>query len=118
MADGYYGAALAYLESQLGGPVEEIEDDATTGATPASIIGNDPEAVLTAVVNLGANPVYLALDSRVSTTRGFYLASNGGTVVFKVIEDGTLSTRELWAVSPVGASSLYLLRVRRRALKG
>jgi hypothetical protein len=110
------GAAGQWLARQYGGPVEERETSPATSATAVSVCNNDPEAVQILFVNTGANTVNLGLTVAMAIAGGIILAANGGSVSMSVSEDGTLPSREWFARSAAGASSLYILRIRRYAL--
>lgn len=108
-----YGAAVDYLTKKFGGPASESEDVVTSTTTAAPLLGNDPDAMMLTIVNLGSNAAYLGLDARVSATRGLYLAPNGGAISMIVDEDGTLPCRNWHVVSPSGNTAIYYLRTRR-----
>lgn len=118
MAELERGAAAEFLAKKFGGLIEEVESSPLVTSSAAAITNNDPESVELLFLNLGLQGVYLALDGRVSSSRGVYLAPSGGNAVFTVEEDGTLPTREWWAVAPGGVTLLYVLRVRRSAREG
>lgn len=106
-------AARAYLRATYGGDFQEEEGSVATAAGPASLGGNDPECIERVFCNLGGNTVYFGLSPEVSATNGIPLNPNGGTVSLSVFEDGMLPTREWFAVSPGGASTVYTLKTRR-----
>lgn len=108
-----YGAAVDYLTKKFGGSMSEDEDIVTSTTTAAPLLGNDPDAMMLTMVNLGTNVAYLGLDSRVSATRGLYLAPNGGSISMNVDEDGTLPCRDWHVISPSGNTAIYFLRTRR-----
>jgi hypothetical protein len=106
------GAVARWLAKEFGGRVTSAEDTKATGATPSKVTNNDPDAVALLFINLGAFDIYLSLSTQTSTTNGIFLGANGGSVSFKVRDDGELSSREWNAVSPGGASTLYINRTR------
>jgi hypothetical protein len=110
------GAALAYAERELGGPVAELESVVATGASPVSLCGNNPDGVELVLVNLGANPVFIGLTPQVSAAMGITLNASGGSVSMNVLNDATLPAREWFGISPAGASTIYVLRLVRYAL--
>jgi hypothetical protein len=110
------GAALRWLEEEFGGSISEAESTPATGAGSATFTGNDPDAVGLIVINLGANDVFIGLSSKVALNNGIKLTANGGACGFTVRDDGTLPTREWWAISPGGVSTLYALRIRLQSL--
>lgn len=108
-----FGAAREFIAQDLGGPTSEAESTVATGANAVSICGNDPDAVGLTIVNVGAQNVFIGLTQGVSATNGIFLGANGGLVTMSVKDDYTLPTREWFAVSPAGASTVYVLRQRR-----
>ena len=110
------GAVQSYVEGTFGGPTTEQDSNPSTSASAVKIIDNDPDRVALQVFNLGSEDVYLAFTNDVSATKGFYLAKSGGFLGMDVTEDFTLVARELWAVSPSGASTLYVVQTRRYSL--
>ena len=110
------GAAQSFIEGELGGPTSEEESEVVTAAAFVTLCANDPEAVVLLLINLGSNAVYIGLQDDVSETKGIYLAANGGSVSMAIRDDYTLPTRQWFAVSPSGASTVYVLRLRRYAL--
>lgn len=104
---------MEYLRATYGGDFEEEEGSVATAAGPKSLGGNDPECVERVFVNTGANTVYIGLTQEVSAAAGIPIAAGGGSVIFSVRDDALLSTREWFAVSPAGASSVYTLKTRR-----
>ena len=110
------GAAAQWLAGEYGGPVEEREALKTTGVTSVSVSNNDPEAVQILFVNVGANTINLGLSVAMAVSGGIILSAGGGAVSMSLRDDGTLPTREWFARSAAGASSLYVLRIRRFAV--
>lgn len=108
-----YGAALEFLESRFNGALEVMEDDVTTGATNVLAISGDADRVSLTFANLGANPVFIGPRPNISATHGLRLGANGGMVSMNVEEDSLLASIGWYAISPAGASSLYVLIVRR-----
>jgi hypothetical protein len=113
MESQFPGAALQFLEITYGGPVSEAQSAPVTGAALASVLVNDPDALQLIFINTGAFPVFLHLRQDDPPTQGIQLGANGGGTTMNVREDGTLPCREWFANSPGGASSLYILRIRR-----
>jgi hypothetical protein len=75
------------------------------------VVGNDPNAGALTFINTGANDIFLKLRQDLAATNGIRLAANGGSVSLTMRDDFTLPTREWFAASPAGASSLYILRL-------
>jgi hypothetical protein len=106
------GAALRWLEEEFGGTISEAETDPAVTATAATITSNDPDAVAILFINLGTTDIFIGLSKNVSATAGIKLSAGGGSAGFVVREDGTLPTREWYAVSPGGATTLHTIRIR------
>lgn len=107
------GAAKLLAMRQFGGALNEDERNPTVGVVVQELLGGDPERVLLFVLNLSANSVYVGLRETVSATNGILLAASGGNVSFNAIEDGTLPTRQFFAVAAGAGSQLYVLTLRR-----
>lgn len=108
------GAARAYTEQVLGGPINEIESNPTQGVAAASLLLGNADRVGLLFVNLGANDVFIAISSAVATTFGIRLTANGGNASFDVTEDFTLPTRQWFGIASGGSSAVYILEVVRQ----
>lgn len=108
-----YGATRQYLQSRFGGAIAETQQVITTGAAPVVAADNDPDALGMVLVNLGLNIVYVGLEGSVGAANGIAIAASGGYRSFTIDQDMTLVGRRWYAISPTGASTLYVLRVRR-----
>lgn len=113
MEPTFPGAALQFLELTYGGPVSEAQFTPVTGAALVTVVPNDPDALQLIWINTGAFAVFLHLRQDDAPTAGIQLGPNGGGTSMNVRDDGTLPAREWFANSPGGASSLYVLRIRR-----
>ena len=118
MADISVGAAQSYIEGEFGGPTEELEAEVSAGTTATSVVGNDPESLALTLINLGSNTAWVLFEDTVSTTRGLLLNANGGYVSLTVRDDQTLPTRQWWAVTSTGTTTILSIRTRRYALSG
>jgi hypothetical protein len=107
-----FGAAMRWLEKEFGGALQELETFPATAAAVATVVGNNPDAVLLLFINTGAFDIFLKLRQDIPAATGIRLGANGGGTSLSVREDGTLPTREWFASSPGGASSLYILRLQ------
>ncbi len=116
MPERFPGAAQEAAQRELGGPTSEEETVVTTGATVVQLVGNDPDAVALVAINLGANTVLLGLNQLVSASRGVRLDAGGGAMTLTLRDDFTLPAREWFAISPAGASTVYVLRLKRYRL--
>lgn len=111
------GAALQFAIDQLGGPVYELESNPTIGAAVATVIEGSGDRVGLLIVNLGANDLYISLNSGVSSTNGIKLAASGGLAAFDVRDDFTLPARKFFGISPNGNTSVYVYELVRSALE-
>jgi len=118
MADISVGAAQSYIEGEFGGPTEELEAEVSAGTTATSVVGNDPESLALTLINLGSNTAWVLFEDTVSTTRGLLLNANGGYVSLTVRDDQTLPTRQWWAITSTGTTTILSIRTRRYALSG
>lgn len=107
-----YGAALRWLIKEFGGYVSEKETEVATAAGAAQAVPNDADALALVFVNFGAFDIFLTLKANPTASSGIRLVANGGTATLTVRDDFTLPSREWFATSPGGASSLYSLRLR------
>jgi hypothetical protein len=112
------GAAIQFLSGLYGGPVIEKESFTATGVLMAEVLGNDPDSLAVNFANTGAFDVFLNIRQDQGATIGFRLGANGGSVGMNVRDDGTLPSRQWFAASPGGASSLMIIRVRRLSMGG
>lgn len=108
------GAAMAWLAQEFGGLLSENESVPATGAATVSVIGNDPDSLAITFVNFGGFDIFLTLTAKPTASSGIKLVANGGAVSLVIRDDLTLVTREWFATSPGGASSLYVLRLRKQ----
>lgn len=84
-------------------------------AVPTSVVPilrNDPQRLSFVVFNLGANSVYIGPENQVSTTRGIYLAPNGGSVSLIWDRDFELCSHDWYAIASGGASTIFTLENR------
>lgn len=107
------GAALDWLRKEYGGFLEEVETTVPTTAVPVAATVNDPDCLALVFVNFGAQNISLALAQNAPAGSGVTLTSAGGVVSLDVRDDLTLPSRAWFASSAGGASTLYVLKVRR-----
>lgn len=81
----------------------------TVGITPIQIASNNPRRIALNIVNLSVNSVYLMIDNRVSSTRGFYLGPGGGTLALIWRDDTHLLLHEWWAIAGAADSEILVL---------
>lgn len=106
-------AALLFTQEELGGPCVENESYPVASGNVSSVIMGNGDRVGMVIINLGSNPVYISLNSTVSTTQGILLAANGGLITMTVRDDFTLCSRQFWAVTSANTSQLYVLEIAR-----
>jgi len=80
----------------------------TVGTSITQLLQPDPGRLNYTLVNLGATPVYFCFTPDPSTTKGIYVAANGGYVTLDWKDDGLLVTYPVWAISS-GATKVYLV---------
>lgn len=74
-----------------------------------AIVNNNPNRVSMIIVNLGANACYISPFRDVSSTKGIYIAPNGGSVVLQWDKDFELVGYEWHGVSSVDNQSVLIL---------
>ena len=111
MAEVLLGAAIQHLQDKFNRRFREAESNPVTGAVAVVVLQNVADRLAALIVNLGGNPVSLALSPDVSATNDIIIAAGGATLSMDVDEDFTLVTRQLYAISPAGASQLYVLEM-------
>jgi hypothetical protein len=72
------------------------------------VYANENRVMLT-IVNLGDYDVFIGFDDKVSSTNGILLIHNGGAINLLVDEDGSLVFMPVYAICPLGTSTLYIL---------
>lgn len=107
------GACLAFTEDLLGGPVNELESNVTTGASVVQAVGGNGDRVGLLFVNQGSNDAFIAVGPNPGATNGIRLTQAGGSASFNVRDDYTLPSRNWFVVSPAGASNVYVLEIVR-----
>jgi len=81
---------------------------ASVAVTATRVLIDNPRRLSVVIVNTGANPVYIAPDNQVSTSRGIYLAAGGGSMALKWTDDFESVSSERWAIGSGGVSTLYI----------
>lgn len=87
--------------------INSVTDNVDTTLT--KILNANPNRLSFLVLNLSGNSVYIAPDSLVSTTRGIYLASNGGSFIAMWDRDFELVSQEWYAVATANNSAILIL---------
>jgi len=86
----------------------------TVGTYPTLIARNNADRVQIIVINVGTRDIYIGFSPRVSSSRGFWIAAQGGVFQMKYFEDGEAVFHELYAVSPGGPDTIYVIEFVRR----
>lgn len=81
------------------------------GITAEVVLKNNPDRLGFVIINLSENAVYIGIDKEVATTKGIYLAPNGGTLSVFYGEDFELVGYEFWGVASGAGSVIYVLEV-------
>lgn len=107
------GRLSQVIEKEFGFPIrEEFTPFAEALSTTAErILKGNPDRISWDVFNLGTVAVYLAHESTVSSTNGFYVGANGGHVGMVWDEDGELVGFEVWAIAASGTPSIFIKAV-------
>lgn len=109
------GAAAKFAAEKFGGPVDEAHDVTSVGVTVSQIFAPNADRLLTLLVNMSTNLMYVGFDAEVSSTRGIFLAANGGSLITLADEDLILTTFPQFVVSTGALSNLFHLEVFRFA---
>jgi hypothetical protein len=118
MAQVSFGAALQHLQAKFGGIFAEFEHNANITVAVSQPIGNNADRLALLIVNTGANPVTLSTSPTMTAVQGFVLGAGGGSVSMDVDEDFTLVTRDLFALSSAGNTTIYILELIRNVSTG
>jgi len=108
------GAALAWSQQQLGGLLEIKESNPTATTSAAQLVENNADRVALIIFNLGANDVFIAFNSGVSSTNGIKLVANGGFVTLTLRDDYTIQSYNFWFIAAAATSSVYVFELLRR----
>lgn len=107
------GAAAKFAAIKFGGPVTAIDDVASVGVTQSQIFAPDADRLLVMLINMSTNLMYAGFDELVGSTRGIFLAANGGSLILLADEDLVLTTFPIHVISTGVTSNLFHLQVRR-----
>ena len=83
----------------------------TLSTTAELILRANPDRIAWTIVNLGTVAVYLAHEEVVSTTNGYYLAANGGSLGMVWDEDGELVGFPIWAIASSITPTIFVMVV-------
>ncbi len=100
LLEALYGVRTSYTENP---------ENVSIGVVPLRILPVDPMRVGFIVTNLSGNSVYLAPRATVASSRGIFLAANGGSLSLVWDRDFELCSSDWWAVASGAASTIYVL---------
>jgi len=81
----------------------------TVGVASIPIVRKNPNRVSILFTNLSANGIYISPLPDVASTKGIYLASNGGYAMFQFDKDFQLVITEWYAIATGAASPICIL---------
>lgn len=85
--------------------------------TITQILGNNPRRLGYILMNLSANSLYISPESDPSSTKGLYLAPNGGSFVTNYREDFVLPAIALWGIAGAAASAIFMITIEQSPLE-
>lgn len=106
------GAAQRFVVGEFGGSGDSEEVTVSVGTTAVRVLENDPDRVMFLLVNNGTGPVYLSTAPTITAPNGAAVQGSGGNMEVDVREDGSLVSREWWAVSSSGTQSCTVFSTR------
>jgi hypothetical protein len=80
-----------------------------TGATAIVAVPLNPNRVSLVICNLGTNYVYVSPQEDVSATKGIALPPGGSSISFRWDVDMMMLAGRMFAISPAGASQLFVM---------
>jgi hypothetical protein len=75
------------------------------------VLDNNPDRVGWFIVNLSPNNVYIHFASDVSSSKGVFLAPNGGMASMVWDEDFHAVGWEIWGIASASNSSIYVVEI-------
>ena len=102
MLEALFGARTMFRENP---------ENVSMGLTALRVLSSNPMRVGFVAYNLSGNGVYLAPSNLVSSSRGIYLAPNGGGVSLVWDRDFELCSAEWWGIATAAASTIYVLEL-------
>jgi len=85
----------------------------TVGTTATLSLRNNPDRIFWLIVNLSGNNGYIGWDTQVSSTKGLFIAGNGGFVSASIEEDGELVIYDVWAINQNAPGTYMIVEVER-----
>lgn len=81
------------------------------GTSAVKVLDNNGDRLGWVVINLSSNTVYLALKSDVGSSKGVFVAPNGGSAMMIWDEDFQMTGWELWGKASGAGSAIYVIEV-------
>lgn len=100
LLEGLYGVKTTYRINP---------NISSVGTTALKLLNNNPNRVSFLVVNMSVNALYVSPMQDVSSTKGIYIAPNGGFATFQWDRDFELVGQEWWCIGGAAATTLYVL---------
>jgi|WetSurMetagenome_2_1015567.scaffolds.fasta_scaffold393516_3 hypothetical protein len=100
LIENLYGVKTRYVVNDL---------TSTVGVTTTQILSQNPNRVSILILNISANGIYISPLRDVSSTKGVYLAPNGGYIMFQFDKDFQMVTSEFHSIATGAASPIYIL---------
>jgi hypothetical protein len=79
------------------------------GVSAIEIMSSNPNRVSFLVVNLSANNLFISPENDVSSTKGIYIAPNGGSITVQWDRDFELVSQPFYAIAGGAASDVFIL---------
>lgn len=84
---------------------------AQVATTLTQLLTPNPNRLAWTLINLGANPLYVAFTPDVSTTKGVYVSATGGVFGLIFDEDFDLVAYPVYAIAVIAAAAIYLVEI-------
>lgn len=82
---------------------------AALSTTAALVLKNNPNRVGWIIYNLSSEVIYFSLQQDVSTTKGFYVDKNGGSLSMIWTEDFDVTSMELWGIASTATPDILVI---------
>lgn len=83
----------------------------TVGTTPTLIARQNPNRLCLWIANNSASTLFVLPKNTVSSTNGFYIAPNGGTLVVQVKDDLILPSLNWYAIAGGAGSNITVVEI-------
>lgn len=107
------GLVSKYLRSLYGFDTDIRFNPVTdsVGVTPTQITRQNPNRAAIWITNLSAASLYVLPAKDVSSSKGIYVAPNGGTNIFQINDDFSIPTLAFYAIASLAASNILVQEV-------